>query len=203
MRKIPSVFKRDYDQPKRPIIDEVVEACEWVLAGEGIATGKLDGTACLWHIGELWRRYDRRVNKRTGQLKPMPKTWFAAEDEPNEHTGHWPGWVIIGEKDSADKWHIEALRRTLDSCPANLVEGQTYELCGPKVQGNPHGLEHHSLLMHGAAEIDEGSYLPRSFETIRQRLDDLVVYEGIVYHHEDGRMAKIKRRDFGFAWPLP
>jgi hypothetical protein len=25
--------------------------------------------------------------------------------------------------------------------------------------------------------------------------------EGIVWHHQDGRMAKIKRRDFGYPWP--
>ena len=26
--------------------------------------------------------------------------------------------------------------------------------------------------------------------------------EGIVWHHPDGRMAKIKRRDFGLSWPI-
>ena len=25
--------------------------------------------------------------------------------------------------------------------------------------------------------------------------------EGIVWHHPDGRMAKIKARDFGIQWP--
>ena len=27
------------------------------------------------------------------------------------------------------------------------------------------------------------------------------VVEGIVWHHPDGRMVKIKRKDFGFKWP--
>ena len=27
-------------------------------------------------------------------------------------------------------------------------------------------------------------------------------YEGLVWHHPDGRMAKIKRRDFGLSWPV-
>ena len=27
-------------------------------------------------------------------------------------------------------------------------------------------------------------------------------HEGIVWHHPDGRRAKIKRRDFGHPWPL-
>jgi hypothetical protein len=25
--------------------------------------------------------------------------------------------------------------------------------------------------------------------------------EGVVWYHEDGRMVKIKRRDFGLKWP--
>lgn len=26
--------------------------------------------------------------------------------------------------------------------------------------------------------------------------------EGLVFAHEDGRFAKIRRKDFGFAWPV-
>ena len=26
--------------------------------------------------------------------------------------------------------------------------------------------------------------------------------EGLVFHHPDGRMAKIKRRDYGLSWPV-
>ena len=25
--------------------------------------------------------------------------------------------------------------------------------------------------------------------------------EGVVWHHPDGRMVKIKRKDFGYKWP--
>ena len=42
---------------------------------------------------------------------------------------------------------------------------------------------------------------PRDFETVEAFLKKEAI-EGIVWHHEDGRMAKIKRSDFGIKWPL-
>ena len=40
MKKIASLFKRDYEG-NRQVINEVVEGCEWVLEGEGTATRKI------------------------------------------------------------------------------------------------------------------------------------------------------------------
>ncbi|MFN0131240.1 MAG: DUF5565 family protein [Phycisphaerales bacterium] len=74
----------------------------------------------------------------------------------------------------------------------------TYELCGPKVGKNPERMTGYALIAHGYLHI---SNEPRDFDSIRSYLSDLDA-EGIVWHHPDGRMAKIKRRDFGFAWPL-
>lgn len=47
MRKVISLFKRDYEGT-RLVFDEVVEGAEWVVAGEGIATRKWDGTCRRW-----------------------------------------------------------------------------------------------------------------------------------------------------------
>ena len=47
MKKIPTLFKRTYDGPRiKGITDEVAPGLEWVLAGEGLATVKIDGTCC-------------------------------------------------------------------------------------------------------------------------------------------------------------
>lgn len=46
MKKIKSVFKRDYEG-NRQVYDEVTPGCEWVLAGEGVATEKYDGSAMM------------------------------------------------------------------------------------------------------------------------------------------------------------
>ena len=39
------------------------------------------------------------------------------------------------------------------------------------------------------------------YDDIREYLKRTPI-EGIVYHGPDGRMAKIKRRDFAIGWPL-
>jgi hypothetical protein len=44
MRKIITLFQRNYESD-RLVRDEVVPGAEWVLAGEGVATRKFDGTS--------------------------------------------------------------------------------------------------------------------------------------------------------------
>ena len=72
----------------------------------------------------------------------------------------------------------------------------TYELVGPKVNGNPERVSAHRLVEHAAAaKLDLSE---RTFEAIRTAVlaaRDSDGCEGIVFHHEDGRMAKIKARD--------
>jgi hypothetical protein len=52
---------------------------------------------------------------------------------------------------------------------------------------------------HGTAKPNAD---PRTFDEIREWLDDPEFpFEGIVWHHPDGRMAKVKARDFGIRWP--
>lgn len=206
MKKIPSLFKRDYDGD-RLVYDEVVEGCEWVLAGEGVATEKYDGTACMVQDGVLYKRYDRKPSKsakrrhkegelwQESELKPAPDGWIPAQDEPDLVTGHWPGWLRVGDGPE-DKWHREAFSTHVQLAGWRDLQ-KTYELIGPKVQGNPYNLESHVLQFHGPVLTNA----PRTFEEIRDYLEQTDI-EGIVWHHPDGRMAKIKRRDFGLDWPV-
>lgn len=185
MRKIISLFKRDYEGT-RLVYDEVVPGAEWVAAGEGIATVKWDGTACMVRDGHLFKRYDVRRGK-------APPPGFEPSQEPDPVTGHCPGWVPVGDGPE-DKWHREALAVAPD-----LTDG-TYELVGPKVQGNPHGAVDHQLFRHGEW-LDERPAAPRDFDGLREYLRHGYI-EGIVWHHPDGRMVKIKARDFGLPWPV-
>ena len=194
MKKIQSLYKRDYEG-NRQVYDEAVPGCEWALAGEGVATLKIDGTACMYRDGIWYKRYDRKRNRKTGKHKDAPGDWIAAEKLPNEHTGHWPGWLPVDFDNPADKWHVEAIN-SFTECP---IDGGTYELVGEKVQGNPYGYSGHRLLLHGDIVI-EGHLFDLSFDSIKTYLRSCVV-EGIVWWHDDGRMCKIKRRDFGFKWP--
>lgn len=177
MKKIISLFQRNYDGDKC-VRDEIVPGAEWVVAEEGIATRKWDGTCCLVRDGKLYKRYDAKPGR-------TPPADFEAAQDRDPITGHMTGWVAV--KDGPDdKWHREAF-----DAAAPLPDG-TYELCGPKIGANPEKVSSHVFIRHGMHPLPDA---PRTFEAIREYLAPLAI-EGIVWHHPDGRMAKIKRRDF-------
>ena len=75
-----------------------------------------------------------------------------------------------------------------------IPENGTYELVGPKIQGNPERFDLYEFVRHSTAPIFYDA--PRTFDGLREWLSRRDI-EGIVWHHPDGRMAKIKKRDFG------
>lgn len=185
MRKIPTIFERDWHGDRSRVLDIIHPGCEWVLAGEGVATRKLDGTCCLVRDGKLFRR---REIKPGGILPPD----FELADSDDE-TGRTVGWVPVGSGPE-DKWHREAF-----SCLGPPVDG-TYELIGPNIQGNPERSATHQLVNHRSDRLLWGVPIhqdQRDFDSIRALLSSVDI-EGLVFHHPDGRMAKIKLRDFGF-----
>lgn len=184
MEKIISLFQRNYEGD-RLVRDEVVPGAEWVQAGEGMATVKWDGTSCMVRDGTLYKRYDAKPGRRP------PPHGFELSGESDPVTGRVQGWVPVGDWPE-DRWHREAFT---DRSSA-LADG-TYELIGPKVQGNPHGAALHRLIPHGNEELPDA---PRDYAGIRAYLAGHPI-EGIVWHHPDGRMVKIKARDFGLPWP--
>lgn len=184
MQKIISLFKRDYEGTCL-VYDEIVEGAEWVANGEGKATRKWDGTCCIVQDGKLFRRYDAKHGK-------TPPEGFIAAQAPDPNTGHWPGWILVGD-DPGDRWHREAWEYGCDCFDHEFINGQTYELCGPKVQGNPERFSRHLLVPHGLDNMEDA---PRTFHELRDFLAEHD-YEGIVWHHPDGRMVKIKAKDFG------
>lgn len=181
MKKIISLFQRNYEGD-RLVRDEIVPGAEWVVAGEGVATEKFDGTCCMVRGGQLYKRYDAKKGKTP------PPGWEPAQD-PDPVTGHHPGWLLVGEGPE-DKWHREAWRGAV------RADG-TCELVGPKVQGDPYGLTMHLLRYHGSVELPDA---PRGYAQIKAWLAEHRI-EGIVWHHPDGRMVKIKAKDFGLPWP--
>lgn len=183
MQKIISLFQRNYDGDRR-VRDEVVPGAEWVIDGEGDATEKWDGTCCMVRDGVLYKRHDVKPGKQA------PDGWEAAQ-AADPVTGHWPGWLPVGDGPE-DQWH----RQAWEDGPGSRRVNGTYELVGPKVQGNPYDMERHELWYHGASTLDA----PRDFVGIREYLEEVPI-EGIVWHHDDGRMVKIKARDFGIRWP--
>ncbi|TWU59556.1 DUF5565 family protein [Crateriforma conspicua] len=183
MRKIQSLFCRNYETDRK-IRDEIVPGSEWAANGEGTPTRKYDGTCCMIRDGKLWKRYEVKKGKK-------PPAGFEPATEPDPNTGKQQGWVAVGD-DNADRWHREALEKGEDHRGLPLHDG-TYELCGPKVQGNPEKFDEHVLVPHGCEILID---VPTTFDGIREYLETHDI-EGIVWHHRDGRMVKIKGKDYG------
>jgi hypothetical protein len=179
MKKISTLFKKDPNDLSR-VINEIDPSNEWVIKGEGQATRKFDGSACAIIDNQLYKRYDVKKGRQ------VPDGAIPCQD-PDEITGHWPHWVLCQRSNAADKFFFEGLDNL------EFPEDGTYELVGPKVQGNPENFSHHQLVKHGTEPLWFTDY---SFEGIRALLDELP-YEGIVFHHPDGRMCKIRKSDFG------
>lgn len=177
MQKIPTMFERDWNGNRSLVVDQIHAGCEWVANGEGVATQKLDGTCCMVRSGKLYKRRELREGEAT------PDSF--EEVGKDEETGKRVGWVPVGDGPE-DKWHRQAFR-------PELPDG-TYELIGPKVQGNPEAVDAHMLVSHNATR--DYADVPRTFNELRDWLAGKNI-EGIVWHHPDGRMAKIKLRDFG------
>lgn len=196
MKKMPCLFQRDFTNKRRPILlRDVTPGCEWVLAGEGTASRKRDGTAVAVMGGKLFKRYDVKAGK------VVPPGAIPC-DKPDPVTGHWPHWVAVGPEPES-RWHIEAWSglRASDGSRFRAFEplpDGTYELVGPKLQGNPEGFAEHTLVAHGSEVVENA---PRTFDGLREFLSSYPG-EGLVFlHPETFARCKIRRDDYGFGWP--
>jgi hypothetical protein len=177
MNKISTMFERDWNGDRSRVLNQIHAGCEWVAAGEGVATRKIDGACAMVRGGKLYKRRELRE----GDATPNDFELVGFDEETKKAVG----WVPVGEGPE-DKW----FRESFDS---GLVDG-TYELVGPKVQGNPEHYESHRLVSH--QETGTFDDCPRTFDELQVWMSGRDI-EGIVFHHPDGRMAKIKLRDFG------
>jgi len=188
MKKLKTLFKKDPNNLGR-VIAEMNPENKWVFA-QSIATRKFDGTSCAIINGSLYKRYDAKINKLTGVYKkPIPKGAVACQ-EADILSGHHPHWVKCERDNNANRYHFEAF----DSLE-NKLDG-TYELCGPKVQGNPENIIDHKLIKHGTGILNITDF---SFDFLQDYLSDIENdIEGIVFHHKTtNQMCKIRKSDFG------
>ena len=178
MRKIPTLLVRD-PVDRRHVTDEVSAGCEWVLAGEGVATRKYDGTCVMLDDrGRWWARREVKAGK------DAPVGFVLVEHDAT--TGRSVGWEPIEQSPFHRFWQ-EA---------EHAERPGTYELVGPKVNGNPERQTGHVLVEHAGAEVlpETGPRTVAGVTTQVRALGQEGV-EGVVWHHPDGRMAKLKARD--------
>jgi len=185
MEKIPTIFDRGANFK---VTDKIRSGCEWVFDGQGKATEKLDGMNVRLTVrsGELVRLEKRRNPSKIQKKKGIIDGWYVDADEHG----------------AEDKWLVEAGRNTDVS---QWPDGEhSCEALGPKIQGNGLGLTRHFCVPFNM-EIPCFEDVPRSFEGFKTFLEQIDsqyapghLAEGIVFHHPDGRRAKIKRKDFAY-----
>jgi len=193
MKKIPTLFLRNPENMSR-VTEKVNPECAWVFQGQGYPTIKIDGTCCIIREGVLYKRRMVRSKK-----KAPDGFWLVDEDQI---TGKRFGWVIVGNG-KEDRWHREAFLYLKDN--SGIKDG-TCELIGPKIQGNPYGLDKHQFVMHDDDALRIENDIIRSYSGIREWLANVPsaitekyngFIEGVVFHGgPNGAMAKIKVKDF-------
>lgn len=186
MEKIPTIFDRG---ERFAVVDRPRAGCEWVFAGEGVATEKLDGT-------------NVRLTVRSGTLVRLEKRRNPSKAQ--KAAGIVDGWYVDADPSAAeDRWIREAAGNT---DVTGWPDGEhSVEALGPSIQGNPLGLEQHVCVPFNLA-VPSYDNAPRDYAALDAWLDTLEsryapghVAEGVVFHHPDGRRAKIKRKDFARA----
>jgi hypothetical protein len=190
MQKIPTVFQRN-PEDRSGLLNEVNPPAEWVLAGEGVAHRKYDGTCVLLDAdGSWWNRREIRKGKT------MPSDAIDLGTDPN--TGKTMCWVP-----NTDGGHRKNLLLAIENYEGELLPG-TYELCAPNIDTrggkNPERLTEPAIYRHDTSPVFEVSPEDLTFERLREiimALHDDEGLEGLVWHHPDGRMAKLKGIDFG------
>lgn len=190
MKKIPTLYVRD-EEDRSLVTEEITDGLDWVLE-EATPTVKWDGTACMWRDGLLYKR-------RTIRWKQDPTDDFEPCGKRDPETGKWVGWVLVDLDSKEDAPYLEAAGLYEVTPRTFSIPDGTYELLGPKIQGNPHKFETHRFVGHGYLAIPM-SLKPTNFSDIRAYLA-LGGIEGIVWWYENAPVAKIKAKDFGILWP--
>ena len=191
MKKIPTLFERVYENHKIVnITDKITPGCEKAFL-YGVATIKRDGSCCAIINGEFYKRYDCKK----GKIPPEGAISCCDPDDPI--TGHWPHWVKVDPNNPDCKWFISTYNRTVQDFGEPYMVDGTYEAIGKHFQGNPYKLDHDRLRRHGEETAD----VARTFEGVRKWLE-YNDQEGIVFWLDGEPVCKIKRKDFGFKWPI-
>lgn len=201
--KLHSPFKRAENKHGEYVVyDEIKDGYEWVFEDDAVrAVEKLDGTNVSLVLDENGRV--ESVYSRMGEETVNPIHPFHSENP----------FIIKGILNSIQKGWIDDLEPNTQ---------QFGELIGPKVNGNPYDLDAHlfvpfEYLYEKVYYKSWGDY-PKTYDVISEwfeqnliplfyarihniNFDDLpddAFVEGIVFTHEDGRKAKL-RKDM-FEW---
>lgn len=184
MNKIPTLFIRNPERMQL-VTREINPEAAWIFGVEVVPTIKRDGT-------------NVRIDILNGRCICVEKRRNPTREE--KASGAEPGYVRANRDDPQDKHIFAAVDATDFSTWMNGA--WPCEALGPKIQG---GIESTAPKLYPFSWnpdwIEEE--IPLTYDGIKAYLETHAI-EGIVWHEQSniGRMAKIKRRDFGLQWPV-
>ena len=183
MKKIPTIFKRDETKGGKIIDQYVIDPADLLTAS---ATEKIDGTNVRVTVrNHICVRLEKRRNpskleKAKGIIEP---------------------WYTDASMSSEDK-HIQSALSGTDL--SNIPNGEwSGEAVGENIQGNPLNLIGNKIVFFSLGQCPVFEDAPTTFEKLKEWLPkqkskygNNCGIEGIVWHYENGDMAKIKTKDF-------
>lgn len=194
MKKIPTIFERDREGDRSRVLNVPHPEYLWVFNGEGVPSRKLDGMCCMIRDGKLYKRREIKGSK----VSPIAAEFERPEGfelaDFDKETGKIVGWMPV--RDGPDDQYFR------EAFGEGAQPNGTYELIGKKVQG---GAEKdlwekfdppHMLVAHNDPSLILQESFPRTYDGIKGYFAGKDI-EGVVFQHPDGRLAKIKLRDFG------
>lgn len=213
MKKIPTLFVRDYSEGGF-VIPEINPVAEWVMESAYPAHRKYDGVCTGFFPtvkGEL-RIHGGIGSDEVNDPEDIAGAWMARREVKQGH--HFPddfeieqfdpqtkktfGWIPI-EYSSFYKYFQEALEGL------ETKYFGTYELCGPKVNGNPENFKKHKLVNHEQTELISNVHVldfhemsvEDAYEALKETLGYMPI-EGVVWRSIKHGMVKLKKRDFRY-----
>ncbi len=190
MKKIPTLFLRENGR----LTNIINPAAEWIMTEPSVPYRKWDGT-CVKFKNNMW--FARREVKSN---QTVPSGFQLEEHDPITKKSF--GWVSIFNS-SFLKYFKEAIELSpyendLYGTNYGFIPG-SYELMGPKINGNPEKLDNHRLMRHAASpvlgDLTLIDYNNNPFNQLKTALTALPV-EGVVWYGDEGKRVKLKRKDF-------
>ena len=184
MKKIPTIFDRDWDG-NRGVIDKLVVDYPF---DEAIATEKLDGMNVRLTVRNhtLVRLEKRRNPSKIQKAKGITDPWY----------------VDAFPQDPEDQYLWDAANN-IDLAVLDVPDGEwSGEAMGVKIQGNPLNLRERTICLFSLMMAPKINKAPNTYEELKEWLPKCLsqfgagYIEGIVWHHPTAGMVKIKTKDF-------
>lgn len=183
MKKMRTLFEQN---ESFKVIDKLRDENKFILEDNYSVYRKRDGTSILIKNNIMYKRYD--ANELKG--KKIPENSIPCQEHPAP-SGSFPVWVRCKREDPSDKFHFEAFDKKYS------WDNGTYELCGPKINGNKEDLSSHILIFHKSEKLEIGDL---SFRGIEEYFKRNLIEGLVIENNENGLMTKIRRKDYGLKW---